>query len=753
MSANRLAQHASTETTRAVDESVVARNTERAVLTVLTGTPPAEAALAEELDSADLAEAAEVYRRAGQQALEQQIASGWWQLYVQFTDWHDAERAVADHLAPLIHSAEDEGVITAWWFMRKHPCWRLRLQPGPAGHTMKHRFGTALDELAANGRISGWWPGIYEAETPAFGGQAGMDLAHELFCADSRAVVNLIRDGGVGLGRRELSLLLCTTLMRAAGLEWYEQGDVWHRVAQERRLPADVPVSKVTAMAGDLKQLMLADVSSDGPLLGTNGPLASAAEWAEAFRQAGRTLGSAARRGTLRRGLREVVSYLVIFHWNRLGLPARTQSILAWAARSAILDAPAPAPAATTGPPASPLAGPAQQVTPTPAAEAAADLAMRRFPLVLQGRRRCADLEARVREVREFADTCQNPAEPEDRIDRACSVWNLAALVAADCGMPDLAVELCERQFQIFHAAWPVSGRTAIASLQPLVNLARLTTRAGDPEGAYRALHAIDQAARHGGNATIHGTSVPFDEFIAADGDRSKLDPWLQVLLREDGTRALTAAGKWTEATEHAEQHDEAEELLRESRQTRVIAYVSSGRVDDALRLIDASVMTEPREYALAACLRSYAHLKGGCLSVDDLTATLAAVRLARKPSDGSTTLFRIRLGLTALDLCVEAQQVEAGPLCAELIEDAERSTDAYAAREVVNHPICRTKMTADQAETLKGLMDRAGLDAGSIPKSLLGALMASVETAGTVLAQTLGAPTPSSATCGFSRS
>jgi hypothetical protein len=63
-------------------------------------------------------------------------------------------------------------------------------------------------------------------------------------------------------------------------------------------------------MADDLRQLMLADITPDGPLLDANGPLASAAGWADAF------------------------------HWNRLGLPARTQSILAWAARAAILDLP-----------------------------------------------------------------------------------------------------------------------------------------------------------------------------------------------------------------------------------------------------------------------------------------------------------------------------------------------------------------------------------------------------------------------------
>lgn len=320
--------------------SVVAQNTERAVLKALTGTPLIDAALAQEMEPTDLADAVEVYRQAGLQALEQQTTSGWWQLYIQFTDWSVAEQTAADHLAPLLQRAEEDRVITLWWFMRKHPCWRLRLQPGPAGRTMKTDLGAAFDELAARGRIRGWWPGIYEPETAAFGGDTGMDLAHELFCADSRAVLQLICNGGTGLGRRELSLLLCSLLMRAAGLEWYEQGHVWHRVALERRLPTDVPTSKLAAMADDLRQLMLADITPDGPLLGVDTPLTSATGWADAFSRAGRTLGTAARAGTLQRGLRDILSYQVIFHWNRLGLPARTQSILAWAARATILDLP-----------------------------------------------------------------------------------------------------------------------------------------------------------------------------------------------------------------------------------------------------------------------------------------------------------------------------------------------------------------------------------------------------------------------------
>ncbi|WP_246258095.1 thiopeptide-type bacteriocin biosynthesis protein [Amycolatopsis anabasis] len=304
----------------------------------MTGTPLGEAAPIAGLDSAELADAVEVYRQAGLRALAEHTTPGWWQIYVRFPDWNLAEPTVAEHLAPLLLRAETGGVVAAWWFMRKHPCWRIRLRPGPAGHAMTTDLTADLDQLAADGLISGWWPGIYEAETAAFGGTPGMDIAHDLFCDDSRSILNLLCNAEAALGRRELSLLLCSILMRAAGLEWYEQGDVWHRVAQERPLPTDIPTANVTAMADDLKHLMLTDTTPNGPLLGTNGPLASIASWAEAYRQAGQTLGCAAREGTLQRGLREIISYLVIFHWNRLGLPVRTQSILARASSTVILQ-------------------------------------------------------------------------------------------------------------------------------------------------------------------------------------------------------------------------------------------------------------------------------------------------------------------------------------------------------------------------------------------------------------------------------
>lgn len=132
-----------------------------------------------------------------------------------------------------------------------------------------------------------------------------------------------------------------------------------------------------------------------------------------------------------------------------------------------------------------------------------ADRVVSHFPLVCRPRLTCPDLETRMAEVRRYAMGCMTRSEPDERQHRACVVWNLAALIAADCGMSGLAVSLCERQFRIFRSAWPVTGRAAIASLQPLVNLVRLTHRAGDPHGAYEALHAMNHAVRHGGSALL----------------------------------------------------------------------------------------------------------------------------------------------------------------------------------------------------------------------------------------------------------
>jgi protein-L-isoaspartate(D-aspartate) O-methyltransferase len=134
-------------------------------------------------------------------------------------------------------------------------------------------------------------------------------------------------DGSGALGRRELTILLCSVLLRAAELDWFEQGDVWARVLLHR---SGEHAASLATRPGSLRsamhRLMTVDASPSGTLV-EGGPLAALSGWSAEFERAGQLLADLARRGALERGLRAVLTHHVIFHWNRLGLSYAEQSI------------------------------------------------------------------------------------------------------------------------------------------------------------------------------------------------------------------------------------------------------------------------------------------------------------------------------------------------------------------------------------------------------------------------------------------
>lgn len=262
--------------------------------------------------------------------------STWQQVTITFDAWDTAERTAAAHLGPALVNAEAAEVVDTWSFIRKAPCWRLRFLPTTKDRTEQAStlIHNQLDTLRHADRITGWTATIYEPETHAFGGPAAMDAAHRLFHADSRHILAWLRDQAAGDRRRELSVLLCNTLMRAAGQDRYEQGDIWARVSQHRS-PPEIPPERLPALKADLRRLLTTDTAH---VFGTTGSLAEHGTWADAYQHAGTWLGEAAHTGTLRRGLRAVLAHHVIFAWNRLGLPHTTQSMLATLAAAVVFD-------------------------------------------------------------------------------------------------------------------------------------------------------------------------------------------------------------------------------------------------------------------------------------------------------------------------------------------------------------------------------------------------------------------------------
>lgn len=303
-----------------------------AVLAVLAGADFEAAAANSALDPADLDEALQVYQAAGLAALERRAERDWYQVHVQFSDWSTAEAVGAAQLGPRLDRLQTGGALAGWWFLRKHPCWRLRLHGADTA-----AVDEALDKLTVAGVIARWWPTVYEPETVAFGGPAGIAAAHDLFCADARGVLDYARRDAPGLGRRELSVLLLSGLLRAAGLDGFECGDVFYKVAQLRPTPADADAARIEQLAGNVCTLLSIPDLPNSALFASGGPVAHAAPWLAAFQTAGRQLGDAAAQGHLYRGIRAILTHVLIFHWNRLGLSASSQGVLARAATTALL--------------------------------------------------------------------------------------------------------------------------------------------------------------------------------------------------------------------------------------------------------------------------------------------------------------------------------------------------------------------------------------------------------------------------------
>jgi thiopeptide-type bacteriocin biosynthesis protein len=315
---------------------------EPAILAVLTGTPPPLAAAPAAIPIVDLIDAANRYQAAGQAALVRHRCDDWYQVQIEFADPHAAEHIVATRLGPRLRHAETTGLLTSWWYIRKTPRWRLRLHAEAPHREQLRRFVTdTLDELASQRQIVTWAAGVYEPETCAFGGPEAMEVAHRFFHADSINMLNyasafrLVADPRAApLGVRELSLLVCTALLRAAGQDWHEQGDVWHRVARMRPLQTSAPPKRLRKK---VHQLLALDTKQAAAMAEGRDPLDSVRPWLATANEAGEALRELARTGTLRRGLRDVLAHHVIFHWNRLGITTAAQAILAHAAATTIL--------------------------------------------------------------------------------------------------------------------------------------------------------------------------------------------------------------------------------------------------------------------------------------------------------------------------------------------------------------------------------------------------------------------------------
>jgi thiopeptide-type bacteriocin biosynthesis protein len=108
-----------------------------------------------------------------------------------------ADAVLTDAVRPLLVRARKAKAFDHWFFIRYgDPSWHLRLRFAGDPNRLVSKVVPLLNELSrpllANGRIWKFELGTYERETERYGGDEGIELAEELFEADSEAVLSIV---------------------------------------------------------------------------------------------------------------------------------------------------------------------------------------------------------------------------------------------------------------------------------------------------------------------------------------------------------------------------------------------------------------------------------------------------------------------------------------------------------------------------------------------------------------------------------
>ncbi|MFF3976612.1 hypothetical protein [Streptomyces sp. NPDC001828] len=363
-----------------------------------------------------------------------------------------------------------------------------------------------------------------------------------------------------------------------------------------------------------------------------------------------------------------------------------------------------------------------------------------RIPLVRRTKAPALPLEERINHITGLT-VAPAGASHHDLVARACGVLNYAALITSDIGLANEAEALCWRQHQVFADAGRLSGQIAIMSLMPLVNLSRLQTRAGEGERAYSLLQTLSDAARHRAKADIDGCTVDLSALTDADEDHRTVCQELYVSVLVDGARALACNGRWTEAADAMARHRGIGNRLLDGRQIKIMALMEQDLDQQARDLIDTTQPTEPWESVVAGLLRAHCH--PGAAPVSDLDqAQRAVASFLAAPGPAPYAVFQTRTGLAALDL--DAGGPPTSALASALAEAAR--LDAYAAREVLGHPVAVAALGDRATDELKTVVTAAGLGSGVLSidhrESLTGAV-AQAETQLEALLRSQPAPRP----------
>ncbi|MCP3013049.1 hypothetical protein NGM33_06860 [Nocardiopsis dassonvillei] len=344
------------------------------------------------------------------------------------------------------------------------------------------------------------------------------------------------------------------------------------------------------------------------------------------------------------------------------------------------------------------------------------------FPLIPRPRPPADSLAARVERLAAAGRTARSGSD-EEALAAAAQVYNGAALLASDVGLPELARDWCWEHAHAYLTHLPLNATMAQRALEPVVNLARLRIRAGHGAEAFTMLTALQEGVRAATATVIDRYKLPLDQLTVSDEDRGELHRWLWTVYMGDGMRALASEERWQEAAKQARQHGGIGSRLFDGRQVTVIAEMMSDNPASALAMIEGSVAREPWEKAVQAVLALWCLKESGETTVDDAEMALDRVR----DVESRQVVFTTRLGIVATKL-TGGFRGGTPALLSQLVSDVVQAQDGYAARDLLN--AWKQELPQDQVDALGSVLKASGIDTKALPQASLHALRATLEEA-----------------------
>ncbi len=230
-------------------------------------------------------------------------------------------RALFRQLSMVLADWKPGEGIDRFFFVRKPPDVRLRFLLGDKGETLPAKLESILSALMRDGFVDDYFPSVYEPETFQFGGREGTDLVHGYFEADSRAWIEL--DLLAAQGRRtiptgDLVLGVMNDLFSRTLSCNSEVWDAWCNLESLVHSSREIPPTAMEALPID---------SIYRRALGPEARIIR--DYIRANQEISAGLQELWREGKLRCGLRALLPFIAMFHFNRHGLDAAGQAVLA----------------------------------------------------------------------------------------------------------------------------------------------------------------------------------------------------------------------------------------------------------------------------------------------------------------------------------------------------------------------------------------------------------------------------------------